>query len=111
MQVDGLGLARPASLVRASGAGAAVDGRELAVLPNPHTLKEAKHVRLLLLPELLHVPALRAALRVSAGPGGCPPETAEPRPQAHGAQIFFWRIHTAARDTLRTAQCERSTHL
>jgi hypothetical protein len=57
MQVDGLGLSRPASLVRASGAGAAVDGRELAVLPNPHTLKEAKHVRLLLLPELLHVPA------------------------------------------------------
>jgi len=40
----------PASLVRASRAGAAVDGGELAVLPHPHAGEEAKHVRLLLLP-------------------------------------------------------------
>merc|ERR1719201_927350 len=44
-----------ARLVRPSGAGAAVDRGKLAVLPHPHTRQEAKHVRLLLLPELLHV--------------------------------------------------------
>lgn len=48
-------VAQAASLVRAGRALHAVDRRELAVLPHANAEKEAKHIRLLLLPELLDV--------------------------------------------------------
>jgi len=51
-----LGLvAEPAGLVRARGAGGAVDGGELTKLPAAHAEDEAQHIRLLLLVELLNV--------------------------------------------------------
>ena len=51
-----LGLvAEPAGLVRAGGAGSAVDSRKLTEFPAANTENEAEHVRLLLLVKLLNV--------------------------------------------------------
>jgi len=51
-----LGLvSQPAGLVGPAGLGDPGDGRSLAVFPNPDTSEEAKHIRLLLLPELFHI--------------------------------------------------------
>ena len=51
-----LGLvSKAAGLVGTSRTAGAVDGGQLAVLPAPHTEEEAKHIRLLLLPEFFEV--------------------------------------------------------